>query len=66
LSHDTGRALGGAYFLSLGAASLFGLTIPTLLHCLKLDPKIAAGRVTLALSDVLAVWFYFNLAAWWL
>jgi len=33
-----------------------------LLHRLKLDPKIAAGPVTLALTDFCALLFYFSLA----
>jgi magnesium transporter len=39
-----------------------GLTVPSLLHALKLDPKIAAGPVTLALADVCTILFYFLLA----
>jgi magnesium transporter len=55
-------AIGGSIVLSLGAACLFGLSVPTLLHRLKLDPKIAAGPVTLALTDVFTLFFYFGLA----
>jgi magnesium transporter len=54
--------IGGAVFLSLITASLFGLSIPSLLHWLKLDPKIAAGPVTLALTDFCALLFYFTIA----
>ncbi len=57
-----GGVIGGSIFLSIGAACAFGLTIPTLLHWLKLDPKIAAGPLTLALTDILTLLFYFNLA----
>jgi len=32
------------------------------LHWLKLDPKIAAGPVTLAVTDFFALAFYFSLA----
>jgi magnesium transporter len=42
---------------------LLGLSVPPILHWLKLDPKIAAGPLTLALTDILTVLFYFNLAA---
>ncbi len=48
--------------VSLFAASLFGFGVPSLLHRLKLDPKIAAGPVTLALTDFFALSFYFSLA----
>ncbi len=56
--------IGGSIALSLGAACLLGLSIPSILHALKLDPKIAAGPVTLALTDIFTVLFYFTLAAW--
>jgi magnesium transporter len=35
---------------------------PTLLHRFKLDPRIAAGPVSLALADIFTVAVYFNLA----
>ena len=50
--------------LTFCAACLFGLSVPALLHGLKLDPKIAAGPVTLALTDIFTLLFYFTLAAW--
>jgi magnesium transporter len=54
--------IGGSIALSLVTASLFGLAVPSLLHHLKLDPKISAGPVTLALSDVCALTIYFTTA----
>lgn len=56
-------AIGGSISLALGAACFFGLSVPTLLHALKLDPKIAAGPVTLALTDLSTLLCYFNVAA---
>jgi magnesium transporter len=53
--------IGGSIFLTLCAACFFGLAIPSLLHWLKLDPKIAAGPITLALTDIATLLFYFNL-----
>jgi magnesium transporter len=55
--------IGASVLLSLCAACIFGLSVPALLHRLKLDPKIAAGPVTLALTDVFTLLFYFGLAA---
>jgi magnesium transporter len=55
--------IGASIFLTLGAACFFGLLIPSLLHWLKLDPKIAAGPITLALTDIATLLFYFNLGA---
>ena len=54
--------IGGSIALSLLTATLFGLSVPTLLHAFKLDPKIAAGPVTLALADMFALLFYFGIA----
>ncbi len=55
--------IGGSIALSLVTASLFGLSVPSFLHWLKLDPKIAAGPVTLAFTDFFALIFYFGIAA---
>ena len=48
----------------LAGACAAGLAIPTLLHAFKLDPKIAAGPITLAVTDVLTLLLYFSLATW--
>lgn len=56
-------AIGGSIALSLVTACLFGLSVPSLLHRLKLDPKIAAGPVTLAFADFFALTFYFGIAS---
>jgi magnesium transporter len=53
--------IGGSIFLTLCAACFFGLVVPSLLHSLRLDPKIAAGPITLALTDIATLLFYFNL-----
>jgi magnesium transporter len=55
--------IGGSVALSLITACLFGLGVPSLLHRFKLDPKIAAGPVTLALADIFALVIYFT-SAW--
>ena len=56
-------AIGGGVSLALCAACFFGLTVPSVLHAFKLDPKIAAGPVTLALTDLFTLLSYFSLAA---
>ena len=63
--HDTRAALiiGGSIALSLITACLFGLSVPSLLHRLRLDPKIAAGPITLGLADFFALLLYFT-SAW--
>ena len=62
--HQMGLALliGGSVLLSLETACLLGLSVPSLLHAFKLDPKISAGPVALALSDLLTLLFYFGIA----
>jgi magnesium transporter len=57
-------SIGVSIVLTLCAACLFGLTVPALLHALKLDPKVAAGPVTLALTDLATLLCYFSLGAW--
>ena len=58
-----GFAIGASILLALCAACFFGLSVPALLHALRLDPKIAAGPVTLAFTDIFTLLFYFSLAA---
>lgn len=54
--------IGSSVTFCLLTACVAGLSVPSLLHALKLDPKIAAGPITLALADVFSLLFYFNLA----
>src|SRR5213593_3334276 len=54
--------IGGSIALSLITACALGLGVPSLLHRFKLDLKIAAGPVTLALADFVALVIYFTLA----
>jgi len=54
--------IGSSVLLSICIACVLGLTIPSVLHKLKLDPKIAAGPVTLALADIFTVVIYFSIA----
>jgi magnesium transporter len=57
-----GVVVGSTVLFSFLAACTFGISIPTALHALKLDPKIAAGPITLAVTDVFSLLFYFTLA----
>src|ERR1039457_3671492 len=54
-------AIGASILLALCAACFFGLSVPAALHALRLDPKIAAGPVTLAFTDIFTLLFYFSL-----
>jgi magnesium transporter len=55
--------VGVSIVVSLFMACVFGFSVPSILHGLKLDPKIAAGPVTLAVTDFFALTFYFSLAS---
>lgn len=55
--------IGGSIALSLITACALGLGVPSLLHRFRLDLKIAAGPVTLALADFIALVIYFT-SAW--
>ena len=55
--------IGGSIALSMISACLFGLSVPSVLHRLRLDPKIAAGPLTLGLADFVALVLYFT-SAW--
>jgi magnesium transporter len=54
--------IGVSVAFCLCAACVTGLSVPALLHALKLDPKIAAGPITLGLADIFTLLFYFSLA----
>jgi magnesium transporter len=54
--------IGVSVFGSLLIACLSGLSMPSVLHALKLDPKIAAGPAALAVTDVLTLLLYLSLA----
>jgi magnesium transporter len=43
-------------------ACVFGVLFPTLLRAARADPKIAAGPIVLALTDLATLLFYFTVA----
>jgi magnesium transporter len=51
-------------FLSMTTACILGIIIPALIRKLRIDPKISSGPIVLAVSDVVTLIFYFNLANW--
>jgi magnesium transporter len=54
--------IGGSIAAAMVVACLVGLVVPAGLHRFKLDPKIAAGPVSLAIADIFTLLIYFNLA----
>jgi magnesium transporter len=55
-------AIGASVLAALCSACFFGISVPSLLHALRLDPKIAAGPVALALTDIATIASYFVIA----
>jgi len=58
--------IGASVTFCLVTACVAGLSVPAALHALKLDPKIAAGPLTLAFADIFTLLFYFSLAKYFL
>jgi magnesium transporter len=50
--------IGGSIATTILAACLFGVLLPTLVRLLKADPRIAAGPLVLATTDVTTLVFY--------
>jgi magnesium transporter len=57
-------SVGASIFLSMITACLLGVIIPAGARSLRLDPRIAAGPLTLALADICTLALYFGLAKW--
>ncbi len=55
-------AIGLSVFFIIVIACIIGLSVPAVLHGLKLDPKIAAGPITLGLADIFTLLIYFGIA----
>ncbi|MCC7033071.1 MAG: magnesium transporter [Acidobacteria bacterium] len=55
--------IGGAIAASIVTACLFGVLWPTVIRALKADPRIAAGPLVLASTDVATLLFYLGLGA---
>jgi magnesium transporter len=58
----TAPSIGGSIVLLICAAGFWGLSIPALLHRLKLDLRVASGPLTLAITDLSTLFIYFGLA----
>jgi magnesium transporter len=59
----TALVIGASIAVSMIIACLIGLTVPAVLHRFKLDPKIAAGPVSLAMADICTLLIYLTTAA---
>ncbi len=56
--------IGASIALALLLAAFLGLAVPSAVHALRADPRIAAGPVALALTDVATVTIYLTLGTW--
>jgi magnesium transporter len=56
-------AIAAGILMTIFSACFFGLSVPVILHAFKLDLKISAGPITLALTDIFTLLFYFSVAA---
>ena len=50
--------------MAMATAALLGVALPGALRAMRRDPRIAAGPIVLALTDFVALIFYFNVARW--
>ncbi len=58
----TSFIIGASILLVQITAAVIGLSVPTLLHKTKLDLKVSAGPITLAMTDIFTIIFYMGLA----
>ncbi|MEW6506723.1 MAG: magnesium transporter [Bacteroidota bacterium] len=58
----TSAVIGISILLVQFFAAVLGLSVPALLHSTKLDLKVSAGPITLALTDIFTILFYMGLA----
>jgi magnesium transporter len=58
-------AIGCSLLLAILTACLVGMAIPTGIRLFRIDPKVAAGPIVLAITDVMTLVYYFGLVSWW-
>jgi len=59
-----GATILGGIAAGVTASAIIGVAIPNLLRILRRDPQVAAGPIALALTDMVTLLAYFNLARW--
>jgi magnesium transporter len=65
LKHDIRSAvvIGSSIIAIQFNGCILGLSVPSALHAFKLDPKIAAGPIALAITDICTILVYFGIAS---
>jgi magnesium transporter len=48
----------------VATAAICGMVLPFMLRSLRLEPRVAAGPIALAVADVITILLYLNLARW--
>lgn len=59
-----GAALLGGIALAVTTAALLGQAIPVAVRAVRRDPKVAAGPIALAITDIATLVYYLGLATW--
>ncbi len=54
-------AVGCGVILSIMTACFLGVLVPSLIRAMKIDPKVAAGPIALACTDICTLFYYFNI-----
>ena len=57
-------ALLGGILGGVTAAAMIGMSIPNLLRFFQREPRVAAGPIALAFTDIVTLLVYFSLARW--
>ena len=57
-----GCAIGLSIWFAVITACLLGVIVPTLIRKFRVDPKVAAGPIVLAVADIATLLFYFSIA----
>jgi len=57
-----GLAIGLSIWFAVITACLLGVIVPTLIRKFHIDPKVAAGPIVLAATDIATLIFYFSTA----
>ncbi len=61
-SVKVGLAVATSILLALIVASLLGLVLPVVVRAVRADPRVAAGPIVLATTDVVTLAFYFTVS----
>jgi len=57
----TAAVISGTIILAMVTACMLGVAFPIAVHALRLDPKVAAGPIVLAMADIATLVYYFTL-----